>query len=508
MIKGQVISGEYGKVLIRQKSNEDLELGELLVSGTSQGKILMQVYSLLYGSQISQQNLELISGMNLEDEEEPEFMEANLRNYMLAQLKPLVTYDNKNATLCKKLPKFFATVREITKEDMNFISKPEDKLFVGKLRSGSKVLDLDINLKAKDVLSHHILISGTTGKGKSVLLKNMIWSTIGKNYCGMLILDPHDEYYGRNDFGMKDNEHSDKVSYYTTRAPPPGARTLKINLRSIKPSHFNGVFDFSDPQKQALNIYYKEFKEKWIEAIILEKRLQSANFRDDTLAVIKRQLLYILNLDFLENQLECKGVFDIQSGETTIKDICKELEEAQTVIIDTSHFSGQTEILIGSLISSELLSHYQFYKTKGTLNEKPVISIILEEAPRVLGKEILEKGANIFSTIAREGRKFKIGLCAITQLPSLIPRQVLANMNTKIILGTEMKPERQAIIESSSQDLSDDDRTIASLDKGEILITSNFTSFAIPVKVPLFSSKILKTTEKKETYKKDFSDIM
>jgi hypothetical protein len=59
-------------------------------------------------------------------------------------------------------------------------------------------------------------------------------------------------------------------------------------------------------------------------------------------------------------------------------------------------------------------------------------------------------------------------------------------MNTKIILGIEMQPERQAIIESASQDLSSDSRAIAALDKGEAIITSNFTRFAIPVKIPYF----------------------
>jgi hypothetical protein len=63
-------------------------------------------------------------------------------------------------------------------------------------------------------------------------------------------------------------------------------------------------------------------------------------------------------------------------------------------------------------------------------------------------------------------------------------------MNTKIILGIEMAPERQAIIESSSQDLSSDNRAIASLDKGEAIITSNFTKFAIPIKIPLFEEYI------------------
>ena len=46
--------------------------------------------------------------------------------------------------------------------------------------------------------------------------------------------------------------------------------------------------------------------------------------------------------------------------------------------------------------------------------------------------------------------------------------------------------ERQAIIDSAAQDLSKDDRAIASLDKGEAIITSNFAKFALPIKIPNF----------------------
>ena len=129
---------------------------------------------------------------------------------------------------------------------------------------------------------------------------------------------------------------------------------------------------------------------------------------------------------------------------------------------------------------------------------------MLEEAPRVLGKEVLESGPNIYSTIAREGRKFNVGLIAITQLPSLIPRQVLANINTKIILGIEMKPERQAIIDSAAQDLSTDDRNIASLDKGEAIITSNFAKFAMPIKIPFFPETM---KQNKQENKKSYSGV-
>ena len=49
-----------------------------------------------------------------------------------------------------------------------------------------------------------------------------------------------------------------------------------------------------------------------------------------------------------------------------------------------------------------------------------------------------------------------------------------------------MKQEREAIINSASQDLSEDDKNIASLDKGEAIITSIFVPFAMPIKIPLF----------------------
>ena len=504
MIKGQVISGEYGKILIRQKADQNIELGELLVADTKDSKILLQAVNLLYGSQLSQQNLELVSGMSLEDDEKLEFMDPKLRNYNLAVLKNLITIRENKASVCKKLPSFFSSIRELTKEDLTFLTQPKNPLFLGNLRSGSKELDFPIYLDGKDVFSHHILVPATTGRGKSNLCSVLLWDTLDKDYCGILVLDPHDEYYGRNKLGLKDHPSKDKVSYYTPTDVPSGCNTLKINLNQIKPQHFNGVVYWSDPQVQALTQYYKEYGNKWIESIVLDKPLQ-ANFFEGTLSVVKRRIMSLLDLEFTNNQLFCNGIFDLQSGESTIADICKELEESKIIIIDTSDFSGSVEILIGSLIVTEIFNKYRRYKIKGQLKDKPVISIVLEEAPRVLGKEVLEKGPNIFSTIAREGRKFKVGLFAITQLPSLIPKQILANMNTKIILGIEMQQEREAIIQSAAQDLSDDDRNIASLDKGEAIISSNFAKFATPIKIPLFEDFVKK--DKKEEIKKDFSGV-
>jgi len=515
--KGLIISGSFNELLAREKSKEQFEIGELLIAEsqveTEQGKetkkTLLQVYDLEYGSQISQQNLELISGMELEDTKGSiEFMSPELRNYTLSKLKPLITINKEGKErTSKSLPSFFSKLRTVEEKDLQFLSKPKKPLFLGKLRSGSKTLNFNISIDGEKALSHHILIPATTGRGKSNLLKCMLWKLAYQNYAGILVLDPHDEYY--KDALEKHPKKQEKIIRYS-RDPLPGDNSLIFNLTKIKPSHFNGSLELSSPQKDALNAFYRKYGEEFIEAIVLEKPLGSG-FHELSLAVLRRKIMQILKLSFdsADSRMITEGSYSLSSGNTTINDICQNLEQGRMVVIDTSSFDGREEILVGSLITTEIFKRYKNYRLKNQLKDKPLISIVLEEAPRVLGKEVLEAGPNIFSTIAREGRKFHVGLLAITQLPSLIPRQVLANMNTKIVLGIEMKPERQAIIDSAAQDLTKDDRAIASLDKGEAIVTTNFAPFALPIKIPLFETMIeedLKNNKAKESKidKKEF----
>lgn len=501
-VKGQLISGKFGEILIRQKAGERIEIGELLVVDNEDGKYVLQVFDLVYGSQISQQNLELISGMRLEENTDMEFVSSNLRNYVLAKVKILIIIKKQYVKICKNLPEFFSNVRKITREDLEFISQPENPLFFGKLRSGSEVIDVPIFLNGKNVYQHHILIAATTGRGKSNLVKTMLWNVLENDYAGILVLDPHDEYFGRNSFGLKDHSKKEKVVYYS-KNPAPGTKTLKLNLKAIRPAHFSGIINWSDAQQEALYSYYKKFGPDWIEAIVLEREIE--NFMPGTLSVVRRRIMSLLDIHKKDETVYCSGIFDVQAGQTTINDIVNDLEDSKIIIVDTSIIPGNVEVLVGSLIANEIFRRYKNHKLQGNLNKKPVISIVLEEAPRVLGKSVLERGTNIFETIAREGRKFNVGLTAITQLPSLIPREILANMNTKVILGIEMGPERQAVIESAAQDLSEDNRNIASLDKGEAIITSNFARFATPVKIPLFS----KSSNKKEvvSYQKQYLGV-
>ena len=484
-MKGIILGGGVGSILVREKQGGKLEIGELLVAENSSSKMVLQVFDLEYGSQFSRQDVELMSGLRMDEGVESSFFDAGDRTYVIAKLKSLLTIKNdgeahSSTVPSKFLPDFFSSVRGVVKEDLSFLSSTENSLFFGMVRSGSKILDVPVFLDGHKVLSHHVLVSGTTGRGKSVFLSTLLWELAKQEWCGVLVLDPHDEYIGRRTLGLKDHPLRDRIVYYSMGEDIlPGGRSLKINISSLLPHHFDGVVDWSDAQSECVVSYYRRNPSGWVEDILREVPLIDVNFHESTLSVVKRRIIGVLGVSLVGDTIVSSGVFDALHGTSTISEIVSLLRSGHLVILDTSQLSGRSEILVGSCIASEVL---RIAKS----GDSRLVSILIEEAPRVLGSDVLQRGSNIFATIAREGRKFGVGLIAVTQLPSLIPRSILANMNTKVILGTEMKPERVALIESASQDLSEDDRAIASLDRGEAIITSNFSRLAIPVKFLLF----------------------
>ncbi len=523
--RGQIIGGGLKDIIIREKTGENLELGELLIVENAsepdeRNYTILQVKDIEYKSQAHQSTHELLSGMKLEGyDPDLEFMEPELTNYNLGRAKSLL-YVNKNkengeieynTKSPKRLPSFFSPIKSIETEDLKFL-KPkniEHSIYLGNIRSGSTVKEeIKVYIDLIKSLTHHILIPATTGRGKSNLVKVMLWSILDTEGAGILVLDPHNEYFGDNiRIGLRNHPKKDeKLEYYSPDHNNDDALSLSINVKKIKPYHFSGIGGFSSAQSDAMRMFYNKYGENWITSIAKgkdKKILKEMGIQESTAEVLKRRFETKLGISTIDDPTasggkRCKFKSNLfiggDSGLSTVQDINDSLESGKIVIIDSSKLSDFEELFIGSIITSNIFSKYKNYNSE-ELKNKPVISIVIEEAPRVLGQDTIG-GGNIYGTIAREGRKFKIGLIAITQLASVIPRAILANMNTKIILGNEMSPERSAIINSASQDLSDDDRIIASLDKGEAIVSSVFTRFAIPIYTPEFEKYVSKYLEK------------
>lgn len=527
--RGQIIGGGLKDIIIREKTGENLELGELLIvenslkSEDERNYTILQVKDIEYKSQAHQSTHELLSGMKLEGyDPDLEFMEPELTNYNLGRAKSLLSVQKKendgktnyNTKSPKRLPNFFSPIKSIENSDLKFLEPKnlENSIYLGDIRSGSTVKDeIKVYIDLIKSLTHHILIPATTGRGKSNLVKVMLWSILNTEGAGILVLDPHNEYYGDNiRIGLRNHPKKDeKLEYYSPDHNNDDALSLSINVKKIRPYHFSGIGGFSSAQSEAMRMFYNKYGENWITAIAKGKDpriLKEMGVNEATADVLKRKIETKLGISSIDDSTEHEGkrctfksnlFIGGDSGLSTVQDIIEALENEKIVIIDSSKLSDFEELFIGSIISSNIFNNYKNYNSE-ELKYKPVISIVIEEAPRVLSQDALESqsGNNIYGTIAREGRKFKIGLIAITQLSSVIPRPILANMNTKIILGNEMSPERSAIINSASQDLSDDDRIIASLDKGEAIVSSVFTRFAIPIYTPEFKKYVKEYLDK------------
>ena len=99
----------------------------------------------------------------------------------------------------------------------------------------------------------------------------------------------------------------------------------------------------------------------------------------------------------------------------------------------------------------------------------PPTLVALEEAQRVLSR-VARSDENVFPRLAREGRKFKVGLCAVTQQPKLIDDELLSQFNTFFILGLADEKDRNILRGSSKQDISDLGPEIQTLMPGEAIV--------------------------------------
>jgi hypothetical protein len=101
----------------------------------------------------------------------------------------------------------------------------------------------------------------------------------------------------------------------------------------------------------------------------------------------------------------------------------------------------------------------------------------------------------VFPRVAREGRKFKVGLTAITQQPKLLDDELLSQFNTFFILGLADEKDRTILRGSSKQDISALGPEIQTLMPGECLIANLEAPFALPARVYLYDDVVRATPE-------------
>ncbi len=495
---GKIIGGSVsGRALIRLLSNSRVGVGDILLARSDEVLYFLKVSDLRIASSIPDQFVEDIAGKRLQNMV-TELFDVEERFYNIAEAKTMKIVKNNRFMPSRLLPKHFVDVYKVSSEDMQFLKK-KGEIEVGNLRVGGEVLkDITLSLPADTLIRHHILVSAATGKGKSNFAKVFLRGMLHTNDYSCIVFDPHGEYYGeKNVKGLRDHPLRDKIDYFTPRIEEfPGSEKLVVYAQDLTPSDFFGITRFTEAQVQALDAFYKKFRKDWIKALLDSDpdelvKVFGEKVQKITITSLQRKIVYVLDIEDGEGL-----VFTLRKreGEALFDKIRSSVQEKKIIIIDTSLIGHSSEKLISSFIVRRIYSYYRRSKQKrpDMFKTLPELMILFEEAPRVLGREALESGGNVFETISREGRKFKVGLCAITQMPSLLPREILSQMNTKIILGLPSASDRNAVIESAPQNIQDDSTEIQLLDRGEALLTSPFIEFPLPVKVFKFEDILQK----------------
>ncbi len=383
----------------------------------------------------------------------------------------------------RTLPTKFAPVARAENAEFEFLSQVMGDIEVGYLRNGSRLVeDIPVALHS-EAMDHHMGVFATTGMGKSNFMKVfaascMRLATRGESKFGLLIVDPHGEYLKGKDLikGLVHlKRYRDGLACYSTdrkNASDPGVEELAISESEIFPEDIALLYEWSPAAKRCPGSHLPDLRFSKLAGGNPEPgghgphgagRLQGQHghgldSKDQERAGEKS----------LHQEEVQPGQYPGQSGEGQGGPGRHTQDERPSPSSSCSP-------------SSPAISWMSTKKDEQEGQERRKNCLItIEEAQRVLGA-----GSNTsrFESIAREGRKFGVGLCAITQQPKLIDKQLLSQFNTLVVMGLGDRNDRQQLEESAKQDLSSMDIEIQTLEKGEAVVSTLKIPFPVPARI-------------------------
>lgn len=379
----------------------------------------------------------------------------------------------------RTIPTKFSKVERAEEREFKFLKHVMGDIEIGYLRNGSRVVEEIPVALHSDAMDHHMGVFATTGMGKSNFMKVFAASCMrlaakNESKFGLLIVDPHGEYLkgkGLVKGLMHLKKYADGLVCYSTdkkNSSDPGVEELAVSEGEVRPEDIALLYEWSAPQRDALDAISRIFdSDRWLEEIQdgegLAKMMQEG-FKDSTVNVLVRRI---------KNILERNKYIQKRSS---LPNILANLQNGKVVLVDIPRMSDRSELFLLSVLSRHILEEYKKDAQDGRKN----CLITIEEAQRVLGSD---SNTARFETIAREGRKFGVGLCAITQQPKLIDKQLLSQFNTLVVMGLGDRNDRSQLEESAKQDLTSLDIEIQTLEKGEAVISTLNIPFPVPARI-------------------------
>ncbi|MCK4717794.1 MAG: DUF87 domain-containing protein, partial [Thermoplasmata archaeon] len=198
---GRIVGDNVTDIRFRARYGTVVNVGEMLVAQDEERgyPFLLRVYDVGYGAEAAGEDSveRTAGGMLLLDDrnEEVRLAEKERRLYLDVRCMPLGYVKDGDLKRAKTIPSHFSIVRRAKEDDYGVLTRYMGGVEVGMLRSGEDVLPIPVGIDGELAFPFHIGVFATTGMGKSNLMKCLSASVMREKRCGLLILDPHGEYY-------------------------------------------------------------------------------------------------------------------------------------------------------------------------------------------------------------------------------------------------------------------------------------------------------------------------
>ena len=175
---------------------------------------------------------------------------------------------------------------------------------------------------------------------------------------------------------------------------------------------------------------------------------------------------------------------------TNIGNILSQIKPGKANVLDLGQVDENTaEVLVAHVLRHALYSRKKFIRNHDKNELRIPIFFIVEEA-HILAPQSRNPNSKYWITrIAREGRKFGLGLCLVSQSPKSVDGETLAQANNMIILRL-VEPKDQKHVQTASESLSEDlVQQLPSLNIGEALVLGLMTKVPTLVKIDEFKGR-------------------
>jgi DNA helicase HerA-like ATPase len=353
----------------------------------------------------------------------------------------------------KIAPKPNTVVYKASDEELQkFYSHSEEKipLFIGNLLHRPNV---KVPIFLQD-LSFHLGVFAQTRGGKSYLAGVLIEEILTKTYFPVIVIDVHGDYVMMDRFAETNQKHND---FHVTIYYPPGTpkvlgvtaevKDLKISLNQVENEAFMDMLGrIGELQEAALREILEELKESGKPfgfADLIEKVKEKIENKEVDAENKKRFSSLYARMKEAEKdvKLPAEGL-NLQ-----------ELLQPKTLsIICLRGLRSKVQDAYTAVIVDLIFNNHVRYFGKDLLKAPPTF-LFIEEAHRVASKESSRYAVKALSTAIREGAKFGLYLCLISQRPRSISPEIMANIGNYAVLRITNNQD-QSIIESASESFS------------------------------------------------------